>query len=79
MDELKSANKVIGLKQSLRAVKEGEALSAFVARDAEERVTAPVLEACREQNVPVTYAESLEKLGKACGIEVGCAVCVILK
>ena len=76
--ELKIADKAVGLKQSLKAVKSGGAKTAFVAKDADAEVIKPFLEACHEMKVNVEYVETLAKLGQACGIEVGCAVAVIL-
>jgi len=80
IEYLKTASKkTVGLKQSLKAVKNGRAEYAFVARDAEERVLAPFIEACREHSVMITYVDTMDALGRACGIEVGAAVACILK
>ena len=78
LNELKNADKAIGFKQSLKAVKSGGAKKAFVAKDADADVVTPFLDACREAKVEIVYAETLEELGQACGIDVGCAVAVIL-
>lgn len=70
-------NKVIGLKQSIKAVKSGDAMRAFVARDADGNLLAPFLELCREKSVKIDYYETRAELGRACGIDVGAAVAVI--
>ena len=43
LDTLKSANRVIGIKQVSKAVKRESAACVFIADDADERVTAPLL------------------------------------
>ena len=78
MDELKTKAKVVGLKQSRKAVKDGAAAIAFIAGDADMKVRQPFESLCAEAGVKVEYAESCAELGKACGIEVGCAVAAIL-
>ena len=77
--ELRNANKVVGLKQLRKALRENTVLRAFVAEDAESRITGPVIEACREAGVPVEQVPTMAQLGAACGIEVGAAVAGILK
>ena len=79
LDELKSAHKVVGVKQSEKAVAAGDAFRAYVAKDAHERVTAPFMKLCREKGVEIVLAESMAALGHACGIDVGAAVVVLLK
>lgn len=79
IDYLKSSKKTIGLKQSIKAVKKGQVEYAFVAKDAEDTVLDPFIKACREQSVMITYVDSMDTLGRACGIEVGAAVACILK
>ena len=78
LEELKTDSKIVGFKQSLRAVKEGNAKKAFVAMDADVHVATPFVNACEEKGVAVEYCESCRVLGDACGIEVGAAVAVLL-
>ncbi|MDD6383768.1 ribosomal L7Ae/L30e/S12e/Gadd45 family protein [Mitsuokella sp.] len=79
LDTLKSANRVIGIKQVSKAVKRESAACVFIADDADERVTAPLILLCEEQGVAVEHAETMQVLGKACGIEVGAAAAAVLK
>ena len=71
--------RVVGLKQSRKAVKDGLAEYAIVARDAEERVRLPFEQLCARHGVRVEYADTCGGLGKACGISVGAAVAAVLK
>lgn len=77
--DLQNARFYVGLKQSIDAIKNGEAQKAFVAKDADEHVRLPFVALCEEHQVPVSYAETKAKLGKDFGISVGAACAVILK
>ncbi|WP_102349400.1 50S ribosomal protein L7ae-like protein [Bacillus sp. Marseille-P3661] len=68
---------VIGMKQTLKALKESEAIEVIIADDADQRVTNKVVLAANERSIPVTKVDSMKKLGKACGIEVGAATVAI--
>ena len=77
--EFASAKSVVGIKQSGRAVAEGNALKAFAARNADPAITDPFAKLCEEHGVELIYVDSMEELGHACGINVGAAVAVLLK
>ncbi|OEH86320.1 ribosomal protein L7Ae-like protein [Desulfuribacillus stibiiarsenatis] len=78
--KLKDANHItIGSKQTLKAIETGVALEVLIAKDADLKVTVKIAEKCKEKNVPVIYVDSMKKLGKACGIEVGAATVAITK
>lgn len=79
LDDLKGARKVVGIKQSEKAVSSGEAACVYVAKDAHERVTAPFVALCTDSGVEINYAETMVALGRACGIDVGAAVVAVLK
>lgn len=77
--DLKNAKKVIGAKQTVKAVEKGMAAVVFLAVDADQRMLLPVREACDRENVPVDVVLTMLELGKACGIEVGAAAVACLK
>ena len=79
LEELKAREKVVGVKQSRRAVPDGLALRVFLAADADPTLTGPIREQCRESHVPVTEDYTMEQLGQAAGIQVGAAVVALLK
>jgi large subunit ribosomal protein L7A len=80
LDEIKKAGKiVVGMRQTVKMVENGSALAVYIARDAEEKVVAPVLQSCKEKGVQVFYADTMAELGKACGIKVGAAMCAIIE
>ena len=81
MDLLKIAKQpfVVGTKQVLRAVHQGEVERVLVGADAEERVIRDVLAACKEKNLEVDHSYTREELGAACKLKVGAAAVAVLK
>ena len=78
LSQLAQAAKVVGVKQSNKAIKEGRAAGVFIADDAEQRVIRPIADLCRQMNVPLTEVPTMAELGDAAGIDVGAAVVTIL-
>ena len=79
LSELKETkNKIVGTKQTIKALQKGNVKKVFIALDAEKRVTDPVFSLCREKEVTVETVDTMENLGKSCGIAVGCACAAIL-
>jgi large subunit ribosomal protein L7A len=68
---------IIGTKQAVKAIRAGIVIEVIIAQDAEERIIAPVMEEAKLHDIQVTYVDSREKLGNACGIQVGAAVVAI--
>ena len=77
--DLKNAKKVVGAKQTAKAVEKGLAAIVYLANDADQRLLLPVTEACIREKVTVDNSLSMLELGKACGIEVGAAAVACLK
>ena len=75
----KKVSKVIGIKQSLKAVEKGNALKVYLAENADSRMILPLQQACEARAVSVVDGYTMEELGLACGIEVGAAAVAILK
>lgn len=68
---------IIGTKQTLKALRNNEVKEVIIAEDADRHVTDKVRIAAVEKQVPVYNVESMKKLGKACGIDVGAAAVAI--
>lgn len=79
MEALKNRARAVGSKQVKKAILDGSASLVYIAEDAENHVVKPLLELCREHSVEYTMVESMETLGKACGIAVGSATAALLK
>ncbi|GHI00503.1 50S ribosomal protein L7ae-like protein [Neobacillus kokaensis] len=70
---------IIGTKQAVKALQEGKVLELIVANDADPKITAQVINEAKERDVPIHYAESMKRLGKACRIQVGAAAVAIIR
>ena len=79
LSELRTAHKVIGVKQSKKAIRDGAAAEVYVALDAEKRVVGPIYELCSETDTRITEITSMAELGDAAGIDVGAAVVTVLR
>lgn len=78
LDELKTQPKVVGMKQLRRSLKEGQVRRAFVAGNADPRLTDPLAEECAKLGVELIVVPTMAELGKACGISVGAAAAGLL-
>ena len=79
LTDLNTPNKVVGVKQLKKALRDGSAKKVFVAQDADPKLTDPICESCQSADVPVESVPTMAELGKACGIEVGAAVAALLR
>lgn len=78
IDRIKG-NKVVGIKQSVKVIKTGEVKTVYIAKDAEDKITEPIINLSIDNSLEIVYVESMKELGRMCGIEVGSAVAVVLK
>lgn len=79
MEELKDANKVVGLKQVAKAMSAEIVKALYIAEDADAKAVEKIKELAKQKKIEPTYVESMKKLGKACGIDVGAATAATLK
>jgi large subunit ribosomal protein L7A len=70
---------IIGTKQTVKALLEGNVQGLVVATDVDPKVTAKLINKALELNVPIQYVDSKRKLGNACGIEVGASTVAIIR
>lgn len=70
--------KVIGTKQTLKALEEMQVKEIIVAEDADEKILQRIFSLAEKQGVACFKVDSMKKLGKACGIDVN-AVAVAIK
>ena len=71
LTQLENAGKVVGVKQTRRALNDGRAKSVFLAHDADPALTEPLAELAESKGVNVNWTEHMKDLGKGCGIAVG--------
>ncbi|VXC45175.1 K-turn RNA binding protein; alternative ribosomal protein L7A [Bacillus altitudinis] len=69
---------IIGTKQTVKALKRDSVKEIVVAKDADPTLTASVIKLAQEKGVDILVVDSMKKLGKACGIEVGAAAVAIM-
>ena len=77
--ELEKGKKTVGRKPSQRAILEGKAEKIYLADHADQRIREETEKLCETHGVPVISVDTMENLGKACGIQVGAAVAALLK
>lgn len=79
-DKVSQANEIIvGTKQSVKALLNNDVKEIVIAEDADDRVVQKVVQTAKQKQVPLIKVESMKKLGKACGIEVGAAAVAIIR
>ena len=78
LPDLRKKQVVVGTKQLKKAVKAGRAEYVFLAENADPAVTEPLAGLCLQNNIQITWVESMTDLGCACGIEVGAAAAAVL-
>ena len=73
-DRLKQIKKkIVGTKQTLKAVEKGRVQVVYIARDAEEHVVRPLVKACQDKGLEIVYLNTMQELGQICGIQIGAA------
>lgn len=70
---------VVGMKQLKKALMANRATQVFLAQNADPALTEPLESLCQEKQVPCVWVDSMEELGRACGIEVGAAAAAIVE
>lgn len=78
LDELKTPQKVVGVKQLLKALSRGQVKKVFIAKDADPMLTEPVIEQCSRAAIAVILVPTMRQLGAACDISVDAAAAAIL-
>jgi large subunit ribosomal protein L7A len=80
MEELRAAaNKAVGSKAVLRALKAGEALRVYIATDTDMFLYQKVIRAAEEAGVRLVKVESGKELGRVCGLTIGCAAAALCR
>lgn len=78
---LKSTDKqkIIGARQTLKAVEKGIVQTVYIADDADLRLVKPIYELCIQSGVTVERIATMQELGNACGIFIGAAAAAVRK
>ena len=70
--------KVIGIKQSTKAMKNGEGKILYVAKNANDKMVTPLVELAENCGIEIKHVKNMKILGEMCGIDVKSAVALIL-
>ena len=70
--------KVIGIKQCIKLLKNGDGKVLYVAKDVDKKLIAPLIELADKKNVEIKSVETMKELGKLCGIEVKSSAALVL-
>ena len=79
LNELKTGPRVVGAKQTRRALSDGKAVRVYLAEDADPGVTGPIETLWAEKGNEVLRVPARRQLGQACGIAVGAAVAALVR
>lgn len=79
LEVLKESNKIIGVKQTTKALNQDQVKTLYIAQDADEHLIDKLKEVANTNSVEIIYADTMKELGRACGIDVGAATAAILK
>ena len=63
--------KYVGIKQVVKAAKEGEIQKVYIAEDAEEHVLEELLKICDDNHIEIVKIKTMAELGKIAGIDIG--------
>jgi large subunit ribosomal protein L7A len=78
-DLTKGKKKVVGLKQTLKVIRNDMAVRVYLAEDVDQYIKDLIIEACEDNEVEIEIVESKLALGRTCGINVSAACAAILK
>ncbi len=72
-------NKVVGVKQTIKAIKLGNVKTVYIAKDADDKFIQPIILLVNEWSLELVSIDTMKELGKLCGIDVGAATAAVLK
>lgn len=78
MHDLKNGSKVIGTKQTLRALQNGLVKTLYVAQNAQKQVTLQAIEIAESKGIPIVFIDTMEELGELCEVEVKTATAALI-
>lgn len=76
MVERLKETKVVGIKQSSKALKAGKSKKLYIAKDANEDMVKELIELAQINSVEIVFVNTMKELGKLCGIDVKAAAAV---
>ena len=72
-----AGKKVIGVKQTTKAIRNGEGKTLYIAKNADSLIIEGLENLCKENTLNIIYVDTMKDLGKLCGIDVGAATALL--
>ncbi len=70
---VRDLKRACGTKQVLKAIENGSAVRVFLARDVDLYISDKIKSAAEDRSVPIVFVDTMDEIGKMCGIKVGSA------
>lgn len=77
-DLVAGADKVVGIKQTKKAIKDGTARKVYLAKNCDVIIRDVINNLSKKANVQVVEVETMQELGHACNIQVGAACAALI-
>jgi large subunit ribosomal protein L7A len=71
--------KVVGVKQTLKALRNNQGKVLYIAKDADSSVTEPVLKLAKVNSLQIIFVDTMKELGNLCAIDVASATALLLE
>ncbi|MBU3160177.1 ribosomal L7Ae/L30e/S12e/Gadd45 family protein [Clostridium frigoris] len=65
--------KVVGVKQTLKALKNNQGKVLYIAKDADNNITEPILKLAKVNSLQIIFVDTMKELGNLCDIDVASA------
>ena len=73
-----TGEKVVGIKQTAKALKNKQGIMLYVAKDADSKLVEPIIELANANSLQIVYVDTMKELGTLCAIDVSAATALIL-
>ena len=71
--------KVVGVKQTLKALKNNQGKVLYIAKDADDNITEPILKLAKVNSLQIIFVDTMKELGNLCDIDVASATALLLE
>ncbi len=73
-----TGEKVVGIKQTIKALKNNLGSKLYIAKDADVKLLEPILELAEERALEIVQIDTMKELGVLCGIDVSAATALVI-
>ncbi|MBU3128581.1 ribosomal L7Ae/L30e/S12e/Gadd45 family protein [Clostridium tagluense] len=71
--------RVVGIKQTLKALKNNQGKVLYIAKDADTNITDPILKLAKVNSLQIIFVDTMKELGNLCDIDVASATALLLE